>query len=210
LQNPIQMMDTDVKKRIVKLLDKVNADGNPADHTSFEKVASFLNSRFVVTVFVAGVLTTLTLFLESHIDNQIRERNRELEMLKRKQLVLAEFAQDLNSSLHYSHGMRKREIWIRAWQKEESKIPYPDELSYKETAALYEQQRSKFGAMRHPVATCLEAKAVFLGDDVSEELDRLIVLFDKYLKTHDYNEFLQAYEEIGKKKKTWFVAERDV
>src|SRR5262245_48342134 len=112
MTNDANYLSEEVLDKISKVLSRVL--DNPPPTTTRSLVIKGLNSPIILTLLGGAFVSLLTLFWQDRNAQIQNERERERQLLDRKQTLMAEFANQIVPSMNYALNFRERECWLIA------------------------------------------------------------------------------------------------
>jgi hypothetical protein len=189
-------MNQEIETNLKVLLKKLT------NHSTGEKSwRGILNSPFCVTLVGGVLLALISGMVTQYNAEHTRKREIALEELHQKQRFIDSFCTNIEKYLALSYGVRKREIWINAWQSqpERDKQRYGDGRTFDETSKKWEED-ARYWVEHSPgsaLAVIYTGKLLFTNPAIAKKFDKLANNFDLYGRTTDFKILDENYDQIA-------------
>lgn len=191
-------MSAEIQKELLELLKSLNEPKPKSDVSWYQKIPKIINSPFMLTVAVGGIVTIGSIKLEEHIARGKEERLRHHDEQRRKEEFVTKFSSGVVKEVTISHGMYQRAIWLRANQnidRTSQKVKtFPDGRNFLETRDAYEATLQDFIKHQSIVGLLPQARVVF--PELKDQLTKFEDAHDRYTKSTSQNELKEHLKRL--------------
>lgn len=189
-------MDPELREALISTLKTLEESRSKKQ----SKAGKILNSPFTVTI-LGGLLLALVSALFTHSVSQYdKERELALEQLRKKQAFVEAFTSNIERYLELTFSVRKREIFLAAWQGKPNPAAYPDHRNFEQTRDCWEEEKRYWldHSTSSPAGLVYSAEILFKKPAAHEKLEELYSATDRYGHAASYTDLQNAYDETLK------------
>jgi hypothetical protein len=187
------------KKLESAIIDLLKKRSDPPIDKPKKGIWDFLNSGFIIAFVAGGFVTGASTIFTQCSAEKAKNVDNDLAALRLRQNFIDTFDNKIDLYMRLTHSLRKREIFLAAWQGPQSATAkYPDTRNFFETTLQWEQEtRFLFDHWPgSPMGLVHTGKVLFKNSDTLKNFEQIDKYLRDYDRTIDYDELDARYNDI--------------